>query len=89
MGSPRVSTTSTTQTRGQAAAFLRRVLTIPSAEADHFTDENDSVFEDDINSIAEEGISIGCNPPDNAHFCPDDLLTRGQAAAFIRRALLP
>ncbi|MPZ53280.1 MAG: hypothetical protein GEU79_11210 [Acidimicrobiia bacterium] len=76
-------------TRGQAAAFVRRALDVPATDTDHFTDDNDSVFEEDINAIAEAGITRGCNPPDNDRYCPDELLTRGQAAAFMRRALLP
>ncbi|MPZ54546.1 MAG: hypothetical protein GEU79_17780 [Acidimicrobiia bacterium] len=76
-------------TRGQAAAFLRRALDVPAATTDHFSDDDGHLFEGDVNAIAEVDITRGCNPPDNTHYCPDDLLTRGQAAAFLRRALLP
>ncbi|MPZ51449.1 MAG: hypothetical protein GEU79_01725, partial [Acidimicrobiia bacterium] len=76
-------------TRGQAAAFVRRALNVPATDTDHFVDDDSSVFQEDINAIAEAGITRGCNPPDNDRYCPDDLLTRGQAAAFMRRALLP
>lgn len=41
----------------------------------------------DINAVADAGITRGCNPPANDNYCPDDSFTRGQAAAFISRAL--
>ena len=54
---------------------------------DWFIDDNDSVFESDINWMAEEGITRGCNPPVNDRYCPDARVTRGQMAAFLVRAL--
>ncbi|MFP3881963.1 MAG: hypothetical protein ACLFWH_06550, partial [Actinomycetota bacterium] len=74
-------------TRGQMAAFIRRALELPDTNTDHFGDDNGTTFEADINAIAEAGITKGCNPPDNDRYCPDDDVTRGQMAAFIRRAL--
>ncbi len=73
--------------RKQLAALFVRWLGLPAATRDHFTDDNGSIFEDDINRLAEAGITIGCNPPDNDNYCPDDLVTRRQAAAAIVRAL--
>ncbi|MGH8873962.1 MAG: S-layer homology domain-containing protein, partial [Acidimicrobiia bacterium] len=73
-------------TRGQMAAFLRRALELPASSQDSFTDDDDSIFEEDINAIAEAGITKGCNPPDNDRYCPDDHVTRGQMAAFLVRA---
>ncbi|HEX2154033.1 MAG TPA: S-layer homology domain-containing protein [Acidimicrobiia bacterium] len=46
----------------------------------------DHIFDDAISWLAERGITRGCNPPDNTRFCPDELLTRGQMAAFLVRA---
>lgn len=74
-------------TRGEMAAFLRRALQLPAASQDYFTDDNGSIFEADINAIAAAGITRGCNPPANDRYCPNDLVTREQMAAFIRRAL--
>lgn len=54
---------------------------------DSFTDDNDSTFESDIEWLAAEEITKGCNPPTNDLFCPDDFVTRGQMAAFLHRAL--
>jgi uncharacterized protein YwbE len=74
-------------TRGQMAAFLTRALKLPAASKDYFSDDNGSVFQDDINRLAQAGITKGCNPPTNNRFCPDGNVTRGQMAAFLTRAL--
>jgi hypothetical protein len=42
-------------------------------------------FHGDIAWLADEGITRGCNPPANTEFCPDDPVTRGQMAAFMKR----
>jgi hypothetical protein len=73
--------------RGQMAAFLRRAQELPAVGTDYFIDDNTSTFQGDINAIAEDGITRGCNPPANDRYCPNDAVTRGQMAAFIRRAL--
>jgi len=52
-----------------------------------FTDDDESVFESDIEWMATNGITRGCNPPANDEFCPEDFVTRGQMAAFLVRAL--
>jgi hypothetical protein len=52
-----------------------------------FCDDDASVFEDDIETIARAGITQGCNPPANDRFCPDEPITRGAIAAFLTRAL--
>jgi uncharacterized protein YkwD len=74
-------------TRGQMAAFLTRALQLSASDAVDFTDDDGSIFENSIQAIATEGITQGCNPPANTHFCPDDYVTRGQMAAFLTRAL--
>ncbi|MGH8947150.1 MAG: hypothetical protein ACRDVL_13510 [Acidimicrobiia bacterium] len=73
--------------RGAMAAFLRRALHLPPASRDHFSDDNRSIFESDINAIAEAGITRGCNPPENTRYCPNDVVSREAMAAFLRRAL--
>ena len=45
------------------------------------------LFEHEIEWLAANNITRGCNPPDNDRFCPMDSVTRGQMAAFIVRAL--
>ncbi|MEA2002894.1 MAG: DNRLRE domain-containing protein, partial [Actinomycetota bacterium] len=52
-----------------------------------FIDDDDSVFEADIERLAAAGITKGCNPPINDRYCPDDGVTRDQMAAFLVRAL--
>jgi hypothetical protein len=74
-------------TRGQMAAFLVRALDLAPAEEDAFVDDEDSIFEDDINRLAAAGITKGCDPPDNTRFCPDDAVTRAQMASFLVRSL--
>lgn len=73
-------------TRGQMAAFLVRALGLPAASKNWFVDDDTSIFHDDINRLAEAGITLGCNPPANDDFCPSDEVTRGQMAAFLVRA---
>jgi hypothetical protein len=72
--------------RGQMAAFLARAYELPNASGDRFTDDSKSQFEGAINKIASAGITLGCNPPTNDRFCPGDHVTRGQMAAFLKRA---
>ncbi len=72
-------------TRGQMAAFLNRAFKFPASSVDYFTDDNGTTFEDDINAIAKAGITNGCNPPANDHFCPSGQVNRGQMAAFLNR----
>lgn len=71
-------------TRGQMAAFIRRALQLPASRTDHFRDDRGHLFEDDINAIAQVGITQGCR--DGSVFCPDDTVSRGEMAAFLRRA---
>lgn len=73
-----------TVTREQMASFLVRALDLPASATDHFTDDDDSVHEGDINALADAGITGGCTA---TRFCGTDLVTRGQMAAFLHRAL--
>ncbi|MDH5503130.1 MAG: S8 family serine peptidase [Acidimicrobiia bacterium] len=70
-------------TRGEAAAFLRRWLLLPPGP-DAFSDDNGNRFESDINALAGADITFGCGP---MRFCPSELVSRGQWAALVRRAL--
>lgn len=69
------------------AAVTAAVVAPVAAWATHtFTDVPAShVFHEDIDWIKEAGVTIGCNPPSNTQYCPDDAVTRGQMSAFMRR----
>ncbi|MDJ0925175.1 MAG: S-layer homology domain-containing protein [Acidimicrobiia bacterium] len=67
------------------ALVLVLVPVAVSAAGGPFTDDDNSVFEQDIEWLAAHGITQGCNPPTNDHFCPNDSVTRGQMAAFLHR----
>jgi hypothetical protein len=70
------------------AAFLVRALGLGSIPGDvEFIDDDGSVFEGAIESLAAAGITKGCNPPVNNRFCPGAYVTRGQLAAFLFRGL--
>ncbi|MDJ0664437.1 MAG: M15 family metallopeptidase [Acidimicrobiia bacterium] len=74
-------------TRGQLAAFFSRAFRLSDGRgADLFVDDDDSIFADQIDALAHAGITRGCNPPENDRFCPSELVTRGQLAAFLHRA---
>jgi hypothetical protein len=75
-------------TRAQMAAFVVRALGLAANTHGGFGDvPAGSTFAEDIGRLATAGITRGCNPPANDHFCPEDPITRGQLAAFLRRAL--
>ena len=51
-----------------------------------FADDDGSTHEGNIEAIAAEGITLGCNPPGNYRYCPADGVRRDQMAAFLARA---
>ena len=53
---------------------------------DHFTDDEGHEHEHHINAIASRGITKGCNK-DGTKYCPDEMITRAQAASFIARTM--
>lgn len=54
--------------------------------SDTFTDVPDSnVHHNDITWLADAGVTLGCNPPDNTNFCPESPVLRQQMASFLRR----
>ena len=71
-------------TREQMASFLARALDLPATTRDHFSDDNGSPHQADINRLAEAGITGGCNA---SSFCPRSVVNREQMAAFLHRAL--
>ncbi len=71
-------------TRGQMAAFLVRSFDLEAESRDIFEDDDDSIFEADIQALAAAGVTKGCG---TGSFCPDRPVTRGEMAAFLARAL--
>ena len=55
------------------------------AAGGQFTDDDDSIFETEIEWMATTGVTAGCNPPANDHYCPKANLNREQMAAFLYR----
>lgn len=43
------------------------------------------LFSEEISWMYENGITRGCNPPDNTEYCPESSITRGEVAAFFYR----
>jgi hypothetical protein len=75
-------------TREQMAGFLTRALEYTdSGTGNYFTDTGGSVFKTAIDRLRVAGVTLGCNPPANDKYCPDELVSRGQMAAFLKRAL--
>ena len=56
----------------------------PPGASGTFDDDDGSIFEEDIEWLAAQGVTDGCGV---RLFCPSDPVTRGQMAAFIHRAL--
>lgn len=71
-------------TREQMASFLSRALKLRAVDTDYFRDDRLSKHESNINKIAGAGLTSGCG---TARYCPSGIVTRGQMAAFLYRAL--
>ncbi|HEX6220954.1 MAG TPA: S-layer homology domain-containing protein [Acidimicrobiia bacterium] len=72
------------------AAILGVVALIAApltAVAAHSFDDvpNSHTFHEDIAWLKASGVTIGCNPPANNLYCPEDDVTRAQMSAFMRR----
>jgi hypothetical protein len=74
-------------TRGEMAAFLVRSFGYTDGLDDPFVDDDDSIFQADIEKLAAAGVTLGCNPPANDRYCPEDSISRAQMASFLSRAL--
>jgi hypothetical protein len=46
---------------------------------------NSHTFHNAIDWMKDNNITVGCNPPTNNRYCPDDPVDRGQMAAFMKR----
>ena len=66
------------------AAFLARALELPAATKDYFGDDNGTTHEKNINRLAQAGLTKGCG---SGRYCPNNVVTRGQMAAFLHRSM--
>lgn len=73
--------------RGEMAAMLARAFHYPADHHNRFIDDDGNIFETAIQTIAAQGVTVGCNPPSNNRFCPNDTVTRDTMATFLTRAL--
>lgn len=75
--------------RAEMATLIVRAFPdqVPDDAPDSFSDDGDSVHQNNINRIAAANITLGCNPPDNTRYCPSDPVTRAQMATFLVRVL--
>jgi hypothetical protein len=69
--------------RDQMASFLARAVGLGGTAPNAFTDDNGNLHEANINRVAQAGIASGCA---TGRYCPSALVTRGQMAAFLKRA---
>ncbi|MFP3913797.1 MAG: S-layer homology domain-containing protein [Actinomycetota bacterium] len=69
-------------TRGQVAAMVRRMLSLPAAGEDAFSDDDGHWAEGDIDAIAAADITRGC---EESRYCPQRDMTRGEAGTFTLR----
>ena len=69
--------------RGEMAALIRRILALPESAGDYFSDDETSIFEDDINAVTAAGIGFGCA---DHNYCASDFLRRDEAAEMLVRS---
>jgi hypothetical protein len=80
-------------TRGEMSALFKRaveeLIAVDPASIDpaRFSDTQSSIFVNSTAWLAASGVTVGCNPPDNTKFCPDQYVTRGELAVFLKRIL--
>lgn len=70
--------------RAEMASFLQRALGLSTATIDFFWDDTLSTHHTAINAIAGADISAGCG---GGRYCPGGVVTRGEMATFLVRAL--
>ena len=63
---------------------LNSIFASPACQGS-FVDDDNSIFEMDIEWLSARGVTKGCNA-DGTEFCPMSNVTRGQMAAFLARA---
>ena len=72
--------------RGQMATFLARAFDLRSAAGAGFVDVSRNFHAPQIDALAASGITVGCDEGPPLRYCPDDPVSRGQMATFLKRA---
>ena len=71
-------------TRAQLLGLIAATLDdLPSPTRDYFSDDGSSPFESAANRLAEADVVRGCG---NGKLCPDDIVSRAEAAVLLDRA---
>jgi S-layer homology domain/D-alanyl-D-alanine carboxypeptidase len=73
-------------TRAEMATFLVKAFKLVASSTDVFIDDEDSIHEANINALGAAGVTSGCDAVKKL-YCPTNVVTRGQMATFIRRAM--
>lgn len=71
-------------TREEMASFVTRAFDLPPTDETFFTDVADSIHVNAINAVAAAEVAAAC---EGTEFCPLDLVTRGEMAGYLHRAL--
>ena len=71
-------------TRGQMAAFIGRAIGLPNTDQDFFSDDDGTLFEDDINQILAVAPELACSA---TSFCAGADITRQEMAQFLVHGL--
>lgn len=77
---PDRTTTTTSAPTTTTATTTSTTTTIP-VKYDDVPDDYE--FATEIRTLANMGIRVGCNPPANTLYCPNDPMTRGQMASLL------
>ncbi|MCY3661782.1 MAG: S-layer homology domain-containing protein [bacterium] len=73
-------------TRGRLATMLVRAFDLEPASSAAYSDTAGNPHEADIDALAAARIATGCGTAP-LRFCPDDVVTRGELATLLARAL--
>jgi hypothetical protein len=74
-------------TRGEMAVFMVRGFGYyKNGGGDLFTDDDGRFYEVSADRLRTAGVTLGCNPPANDHFCGERVVSREEMAAFLVRA---
>lgn len=76
-------TGTTTRLKGVAIGFTRQIAPAP-ASASFIDVPTSHPFFNEVEQMRKSGVTLGCG---GGQYCPDQVVTRGQMAAFLTRAM--